>query len=55
MGNGGSLPYSVSDRGDRPFQPHDFVIAGSRNAAPPFASPLVDNHSQGLTAATVDA
>jgi hypothetical protein len=55
MGNGGSLPYRFMDRGYRPFHSNDFVIAGSCNAASPLVSPVVDNHSQRLTAATVDA
>jgi hypothetical protein len=55
MGNSRSFPYSFMDRSYRPIHSDDFVIAGSRNAASPLASSFIDNHSQGLTAATVDA
>jgi hypothetical protein len=43
------------DGGYRPFQSHHFMIAGSRNAAPPLASCLVNDDSKCLTATTIDA
>jgi hypothetical protein len=50
----GSLSGSFMDGGYRPFQPHHFMIAGTRNPTPPLATRAVDDDSQSLTATTID-